>query len=810
MPVTDRPAALLACALALAAFLPAAPGLAQPLEVAAADLLAGCGAAARPSPAPAPKAASRAYVEYPGGNDDIRSADHPDAVQIDGGDGDDRIYLTDRPHAVMIDGGKGADTIVLCAAQALAVTIDLAGDSAIGRDAASDRLVVGPEVFLGVPPGFRRQVRIFGYSAGDDVITLVLPPGMDFDFAPNRSPMASAGPVDFTLVMADTTATPGADAFRIETAAEVGPVQAPEVDAPLSSYRRDISCAEAEALAPVAPEIAGWQNALYSPGPDILRIDAQSGIDDHMLLGGDDTAYLFTSQSVSLGSGADLAIVCAMDQLGQYIHLGENDVDGDTLVVETARLQGDSERTLHVFGVTNVNDRVVLRVPPELEVGFASGGRQATVGALRVELGFAQRSGMIGTPAVFVVERVSEPLREVETLDAPRDLAAIACPHPDAARPAAATTPAGGSASAQFGDGDDAAVVWGAPGRQDTVVTGWGDDTVYVFEPVDGSAVATGRGRDIVALCTMASLSFGIGLGDGSLLPDAEADAVILGPDAFLGVPDGLRRKISITGVTPENDRVQLRLPPGRSVDRIDVRADWMELAVGAVDVRIGFTRETRRDVATGEVLSVRSAAPFAAAGETAAAPEGAGAGGADAEEPRCADMPALSDWAVPVVRQNAGMDFHVYGDGAERIRVEATPEIRAVAAGGGGDVVFIVDPGENAALDLGPGADVALLCSMTELALSVLMGPHDAEPDRLILEAGAFGGIPEGQIRRIVVGNVVAGSDVVVIRPPRGVTAEFRSLLMGPGYVVGRTEIFAMPSDAGAGVDFRDLYRVE
>lgn len=90
---------------------------------------------------------------------------------------------------------------------------------------------------------------------------------------------------------------------------------------------------------------------------------------------------------------------------------------------------------------------------------------------------------------------------------------------------------------------------------------------------------------------------------------------------------------------------------------------------------------------------------------------------------------------------------------------------------GGGDDVAYLFETGNEAGLLGGAGADTILLCSMTDLSAMISLG-GDADSDVLIIEPSVFTTVPTNMIRTISIMGIDPARDVVVIRAPADLLA--------------------------------------
>jgi hypothetical protein len=162
-----------------------------------------------------------------------------------------------------------------------------------------------------------------------------------------------------------------------------------------------------------------------------------------------------------------------------------------------------------------------------------------------------------------------------------------------------------------YSHGDD--LVW--LGEADTdgallVETGRGDDVVYMDRIGDALTVSAGAGSDTLIVCSMRGVSLFL-----NLPLDRFPDRVILAPPVFENVPPGMLRKITIDGFNVANDRVEIRVPDGLSVDRGDA---GLGASLVVDQVEIWFTGSATGPLKLGPYDEARLASSIAVVPSTA------------------------------------------------------------------------------------------------------------------------------------------------------------------------------------------------
>ncbi|WP_312846867.1 peptidoglycan-binding domain-containing protein [Stappia sediminis] len=768
-----------------------------------------CAASVSQGPWSSPVRTLANYIFFSDGADAIRVDDAPGVRGVDAGDGDDRIYISDSDTNVGIVAGAGADRIFVCSMSTLSLQVNLSSEESLGGDNSLDEIVFEPAVFTGVPDGFDRQIRILSFTNSSDRIRLKLPPGVDFTFMPNSSVIARAGPVSFNVARADSVFAVTRDAFVIERVGAPEAVDPIIAGPPLSNYDETQGCQDADAMRPAEPVGMELMHAFYSPQGNAIRIDRKQGVTIHDTGGGDDIVYTYTSQNLHTGQGSDRIFICGMDDPLFLVDVQQDTIDAepDLVVVEAARLLDGVKRSIVVGGIAKPNDRIILRLPEGVEADIDQGGTRAKVGSLTVDVAMAGwRRELKENPDIFIIERTRQTPVAPSGFAPPPELSGLVCSPPDeAAQSMASVNASDGSTNPPLDTGDNDLIFFGRAGIA-SLDGREGDDTLIFYDPRPDTSVTAGPGNDKIMLCTIDALTFNVSLGANNLQPDLDADGVILGPDVFLGVPDGIQRYIRIFGFMPENDRVLMRLPPGKSVTNIrDATGTSVEIRVGNVVVTLYGADTTRREPFGREVIITETAEPL----ERSFA-SGAPAGVVAPTEKTCPDLSVDRNFSERREIVSYGTKTVHYSEGDDRALIDDTPGLQGFSTGGGNDVVYVFDPLETTSVNLGPGEDTLIICSFREISFSVIVGPHDIETDTVVLSPNAFRNIPPGMTRQISVFNVGLPNDRVILQVPDGMSVSYEKSLEGERYVVGDTEVYIYPSDEKAAEHRKDFYVIE
>jgi hypothetical protein len=714
---------------------------------------------------------------------------------FDAGDGDDVLYLVDPPGGQSVTSGSGADTVVVCRMTDLTLHVLLGDETTGGADLEDDRLILNAAVFQGIPDGFVRQVFVYGISPQNDRIELRLPPGVEFHYGIDHS---TAGNVVLSVHPGNPDDRIGEHVFDIVREDDAPAAHTSDVPPALSAYDAGRTCDDIgdETFAKGREDLS-YLN--YTQGRDVVTTARVPGEHIHHTWDGDDLVYVESSQMLATGRGADQVVVCSLDEPMTAISLGPGgavmDFDPDTLVVEAARLQDGVKRELEVQGLSPVNDRIVLRLPEGLEPSIEVreyAAAEVKLGDLTLVVGPSNwLGGADSHRGMFVVETVAPVEMATAKPGELPDLSTVTCPDPDAPGAfAEGRIKPDYSVGVEYSTQSERILVRGTAGLEYYDAMD-GDDRIFVFEPLDGTMVQAGRDSDVVTVCAMASLSLNIELGDTDHTADSAPDAVILEPSVFLGVPEGVRRRIGIFGAVLTNDRIVFRLPPGMTPKKLhDTGYGTVEVAVGDVLVTIYRVDDWMNTELPPDAIQVLHAPVPEGLVETPDLPPPNTAAFAH----RC-PQPGEGGFATPSDVHRTDDSTRIFGTGPDRILVAGEPGWLDYNAWDGDDVVFVTDSIANQHIHLGRGADTAVVCSTNEVSLTINLGPHDADPDTLVLTPGAFLGVPEGYTRRYFVSGIVEGNDRIVLDLPPGMHANITqpSVANMLEATVGRTTITAM-----------------
>lgn len=724
-------------------------------------------------------------------------------LHYDAGDGDDLVVTTATPNAVNLVAGPGADTVVVCDMPGSELHVTL-NDATVGtEDTTPDRLVLGPEVFLGLAEGFGRHVYVFGITPQNDRVELHLPPGIEL-----TGPVHDlrAGPVTLEVHGADASRL-DKSVFEVVRAAAPKPVPTPEVPPPLSAYDAGLTCADAPSApgsARQATEAALSMRGgeLWGPEPDIVESRRVPGITGRLTGRGDDLLFVLSSVQADAGPGSDQVLVCGLDDPRAHLGLG-SDYGADTVVVETGALQDGVARELIVIGGAAVNDRVVLRVPPGLAVEAVETDMtaDAVVGDLTVRFGRTVGAPPPSFEAVYVIE---------EATAAPAPAPASAGPGPVDTSAACPDLSALGSVLAGAAQGQELWQMVYSPGDDRIVATGAvpglsahdasdGDDLVYGGNLPAGAVLAGGRGADVLHLCSMPEISAQIGLGPPTAHSDGAPDVAVLHPAVFAPPPAGLERHIAVHGFDAHQDRLVLRLPADVEPDLVEDRG------TGVIDIRVGAVRIQVYHVVHADPVEAPLDAVELVATDVPAPPVTPAA----LEPPRmpfesCAAMPESGLAAPEHETDRYGVKTLAYGPGDDVVRIDGEPGWLLFRTRAGDDVIYLNDPLAGTQVHAGRGGDTILLCAMEEIDVTLQLGPHDTRADTLVIGRAVFEGVPEGFSRRISVTGLVPANDRILIDLPPGLSPEIDITRGGWGEVRAGGVVISGNLRDEAAVEFR------
>jgi hypothetical protein len=346
-------------------------------------------------------------------------------------------------------------------------------------------------------------------------------------------------------------------------------------------------------------------------------------------------------------------------------------------------------------------------------------------------------------------------------------------------------------------DGGDTLVHFG-DGEPHELMSGGGDDVLFLFDVAPGSNIIAGQGADLIVLCSVDDLHAGISLDEGGGNVDDDPDTVVIGQDVLRNIPAGFTRLIRVDGFHPQNDR--LLLPPPGGPLRIDTSDPWttevrygqilIELhhplrpSPGMVEAAMGVSGATASallaDIAARKSKTARPSGRWNAVDARSWAQARTLAGGIPQIPPplsSCADTLSRTDIATPLAA--AEEDEHdalmvTYGDGDDVVVLVSVNQdpVRGVLShgeintGAGNDQIFAFT--SNAVIDAGAGADIIVICDPDSLATS-LIGPPDGAPDLVVLDAYVFSKpITSGFVRELTVEGFAVDNDTLVLRLPQ------------------------------------------
>jgi hypothetical protein len=318
--------------------------------------------------------------------------------------GDDRFALHDATDSTSIDLGSGRDIMVLCNMLGVHTEIALSGAVGGSMDSAPDVLVIDRPVFEGVPAGQTRSVVVQTFVPEHDRLVLVTPDGQMPEMQLRTDVFdVILGDVHIAIWRRGNTNT--AEDFRAAITVTDDP------GAPLAALLAVPATIEPDTTGPVAGALlAGWADArsydggqpdfappaiscadpaaadfvmaeelpysrpyaemqAYSAGPDIVAITSMPEAGFMLDMGeGDDIVYdMFGAGEIMLGIGADVYVFCA-SAMTETVISNAADIDPDLFIIGPDVLRGQpgenaALRNIMIFGVVNVNDRLVMVMP---------------------------------------------------------------------------------------------------------------------------------------------------------------------------------------------------------------------------------------------------------------------------------------------------------------------------------------------------------------------------------------------------------------------------------------------------------------
>lgn len=286
---------------------------------------------------------------------------------------------------------------------------------------------------------------------------------------------------------------------------------------------------------------------------------------------------------------------------------------------------------------------------------------------------------------------------------------------------------------------------------------GDGDDVVYLVDPPGGQTITGGPGSDTLVLCALSDLAISFKFADETAGGwDKEADRLVLEPSVFLGIPEGFERWVVVYGITPENDRIELRLPPG-----VAFAEEHGGARAGSVVIRAYPGRASDR-IDADIFAVVPSPAP-------------------DPPPPTPDVAPALAAYDRSVTCSNpvdgaAGRTdgrYLRYSQLGETVDTTRVPGDWIHDTLDGDDLVYMRG---SQTLFTGRGADQIMVCALDDPLSAIALGRGgsvvDLEPDTVIVEAGVF---QDGMSRELRIDGLSPVNDRVVLRVPEGFDAEIR-----------------------------------
>jgi hypothetical protein len=346
-----------------------------------------------------------------------------------------------------------------------------------------------------------------------------------------------------------------------------------------------------------------------------------------------------------------------------------------------------------------------------------------------------------------------------------------------------------------YTDAADRVLVSGAPSWVRHHALG-GDDAVFLVAPPASATVAGGRGGDVITVCSLREPSLLLLAGDfEAMTGDGAADLVVIEPEVFLGVPDGVTLQIAVQGFTAAQDRILLRLPPGISPEfwpnpAIALRAGPVAIAVATVDDPMPVTAAAFR---------IEPAAPAWQPAWAAVSPPFASYDPAlrcidapDAAAPPAREAPAYPPFKTPPLA------FHDASDKPLRIEDEAETYVLTSDAP---DRLLVF----GGAVISGAGADLIVVCGIGEEFLTIAAGPGsvsglDLDADTIVVDAGRLQGAP----RTLSLVNLNPLNDRIVLRLPPGLEPSFERPQFGlPSVRVGTLTITTLAQVWERGLDY-------
>lgn len=342
-------------------------------------------------------------------------------------------------------------------------------------------------------------------------------------------------------------------------------------------------------------------------------------------------------------------------------------------------------------------------------------------------------------------------------------------------------------------DDADQILLRGAPGMIEFDAAN-GDDRI-LFDELASVTITGGPGADTMLVCSMSGLAASFKFGNESTgLGDTEQDILVLEPEVFLDVPEGFTREIMVFGITPQNDRIRLRLPPG--VDFIPEhgggRAGQVVIAAYAADATGNPGEGIFEVVRANPIADV----PAHKVPEPLAAYDPA---------LRCADAAGM---ATAEGRQDGR--FITFTQGRDAVRLARVPGERYFHTLDGDDVIY---EESSQSLTSGSGADQVVVCTLDEPTAFLAVGPGgsvaDFGPDVVVIEAGQ---LQDGNAKSLRIDGFSPVNDRVILRLPDGLEPHFETGRNGALFAtIGDLTVNVWPSNwSGAKASPQDVFSVE
>ena len=154
-----------------------------------------------------------------------------------------------------------------------------------------------------------------------------------------------------------------------------------------------------------------------------------------------------------------------------------------------------------------------------------------------------------------------------------------------------------------------------------------------------------------------------------------------------------------------------------------------------------------------------------------------------------CPEPDAPGPFAVPVeIGPSPKMAVWVtYSEGDDLVRLAGADTEVEADLGGGDDIALLYDIGAGLTIYGGIGADTVLLCSMSDVAALIVLGPkekeliRDADRDVVVIESSIFSTVPTGYLRIISIHSFDKDTDrLIVYAPAQMLQSKQASILVG------------------------------